>query len=103
MLTAYTLESLNFASTSLKEGLNTLFNILTLHNHLQIRQKLLYRRLFTLSNGQPCPLERSTHPQRSLRRDNLSQLYGASQLPSWLNHLLYQTHTQSLRCIKLVT
>ena len=36
---------------SLNEGLDTFFYILALHNRLQIRQKLLYCRLFTFSHG----------------------------------------------------
>ena len=60
------LAPLKVSLASLNKGLDTFFNILALHNRLQLRQELLYCRLFTLGNGQACRFERSAHTQRGL-------------------------------------
>src|SRR5437870_13806985 len=52
-----TLTPLKVGLVSLNEGLDTLFNVLALHNRLQIRQTLSYGRLLTLANRQSCRFE----------------------------------------------
>ena len=61
------LPPLKVSLASFNKGLDTLFNIFALHNRLQIRQELLYCRLFALGHGQARRFERGAHTQWSLR------------------------------------